>query len=361
MSRKDLAIKSAPKISQWIISMAASSAPIRRPAIPKDLNVKMFKPVEMIGQGTYGRVWLVKHVETGQILAIKVMEKAWLKKADQISYVVRERQLLFEIQNQFIVKYAGAFQDRTRLYIAMEYIIGGELLRRINVMGKLKNDDARFYATEIILALEYLHTNNVVFRDLKPENILLDAVGHVRLIDFGAARVVDETTGCCGSFCGSPYYIAPELLVSGYYDGRAVDFWCLGVVIYEMLAGGPPFRGNSANAIYASILHEQVRIPAFIEADTKDLLEGLLTKDPLLRLTDFASLKKHRFFKTIDWKRASERLLIPPYQPTFGSDDYTGNFTKFSVDPEEFYKPMGGLSETQVNDNLFLGFNSAVP
>jgi serine/threonine protein kinase len=324
-------------VADWVKHVASTS--VSRPiTIKSPMTLRDFNPLEMIGEGTYGKVWLVKHLQSKTYMAMKVQDKSCFTQVYQVNTVVREREILAGLKNSpFLVKYLGAFQDERRLYILMEYIIGGEIMTRMRQVGRFSPEDARFYIGEVLMALKALHEDDIVFRDLKPENVLLDSLGHIRLVDFGSARKVDRKTGRCGSFCGSPFYMAPELLVKGFYDGRQVDFWCFGVLLYEFLVGVPPFRGKTSNSIYARVLHEKPLYPDTLSSDAKDLLRWCLEKNPEKRPASIEAIQKHRWFRGIDWERMGDRLYIPPYQPPFASDEDTGNFFKYSLSPEEYF------------------------
>lgn len=224
----------------------------------------------------------------------------------------------------------GSFQDSQRLYLAMEFLIGGELFTRLNKLGKLSTDATRFYVCEVIVALDYLHEKEIVYRDLKPENIVLDAMGHVRLVDFGFARKLER--GRCGSFCGSPYYIAPEMLSNSQY-GKSVDIWALGVLLFELITGGPPFSGQTANEVYRRILFSTLAVPSNLDTETRDLLTLLLDPSPDTRIGSkkgISEVMKHKWFKGVDWDRVRSKQLPPPYQPNFGFEGDTSNFVKFA-------------------------------
>jgi alpha-beta hydrolase superfamily lysophospholipase len=316
-------------IAEWIEQLSSSVAATVDLQLSKPV-LDDFEPIEQVGKGTFGRVWLVRHSASNRFLALKVLEKEVVTANKQTKQVLQERRVMEECNGcPFIVSYVGSFQDRRRLYLVMEYLIGGELFTRLNILKRLPVGEARFYLSEVLIAIDYLHSCNIVYRDLKPENIVLDALGHVRLVDFGFARHLD-TRGRCSSFCGSPFYIAPEMLSNSQY-GKSVDIWAIGVLLYEMVTGGPPFSGTTANEVYRRILFSNLEVPPNIDSDTRDLLYGLLDPSPDTRLGNkngVADVMKHRWFKGVNWDRVKAKQVSPPHQPHFTFEGDTTNFIK---------------------------------
>lgn len=193
------------------------------------------------------------------------------------------------------------FQDHENLFMLQEYVIGGELFRHLRKSGRFPNDTARFYAAEIVLALEYLHSKDIIYRDLKPENILLDHRGYIKITDFGfAKKVIDRTW----TLCGTPEYLAPEIIQSKGHS-KSVDWWSLGILIFEMMAGYPPFYDDNHFGIYEHILGGKVQYPSYFENAGKDLLKKLLVIDRTKRLGNMKGgaqdVKKHKWFRNTDW------------------------------------------------------------
>ncbi len=337
-TRQSLYAQSKEMVRDWILRTAVSPRAFEYITLPAYLNIQAFEPISLIGKGTYGQVWLALHRETKRHFAIKIQDKARFIKPTMIKQAVREVKVLSMLKTPFAPRFMAAFQDEGRLYIVTEYIVGGEMLKRLQDAGRLANDEAKFYASEILLALEYLHSNGIAYRDLKPENVLLDTLGHIRLVDFGYARIVEDD-GRCASFCGSPYYLAPELLSKGFYNGKKADIWGLGVMIYEMLVGKPPFLGKSMKSVYARILTDEPRFPSCIEPDAADLIIQMLNKDPSHRIGSLDIVKKHRWFKNIDWDMVATRSVLPPFQPAYAGDNDTSNYGSFDEDPSGFYSP----------------------
>lgn len=341
-----------PLLGEWLVQLSSSVAP-RVPLLLGHPKMTDFEPIEMIGKGTFGKVFLVRHIDTSRFLALKVLEKETIVANKQASQVVREKEVLAECSEcPFIVSYVGSFQDRRRLYLVMEFVIGGELFTHLNRVKRMPVEDARFYLAEVMVALEYMHERDIVYRDLKPENIVLDALGHVRLVDFGFARHLEN--GRCNSFCGSPFYIAPEMLSSQNY-GKSVDIWAVGVLLFELLTGYPPFSGNTANEVYRKILFSNLEVPPSLDSESRDLLYCLLDPSPDTRLGSKNGLRdvmRHRWFKGIDWERARSKQLTPPLQPHFTFEGDTANFVKMSGASLDF-EDDGGADKYE---NLFLNF-----
>eukprot|EP00301_Raphidiophrys_heterophryoidea_P005725 c12370_g1_i3.p1 GENE.c12370_g1_i3~~c12370_g1_i3.p1 ORF type:complete len:749 (-),score=167.27 c12370_g1_i3:539-2785(-) len=196
-------------------------------------QLKDFDIGPVLGTGSFGRVHFIKHIETGRFYALKILNKKQIIELGQVEHVLGERDVLSSICHPHIVNFCGSFQDSRKLYIVMEFVNGGEFFTHLRRMGRFKEDMARFYAAQVLTALEYLHSNNILYRDLKPENLLLDSRGHIKVTDFGFAKQVDYRTW---TLCGTPEYLAPEIILSKGH-GKAVDYWAIGILIFEMLAG----------------------------------------------------------------------------------------------------------------------------
>jgi len=234
-----------------------------------------------------------------------------------------------------IVRLFGTCSDVTYLYLLMEYVPGGELFTYIRQYGKLNVNIAKFYASELVLIIEYMHSRNIIYRDLKPENILLDIDGHVKLTDFGFAKYVQDRTW---TICGTPDYLAPEV-IAGNGHGKAVDWWSLGILIFEMLAGHPPFTDENALdvGLFAKIREpERLVYPEMFPHEAVDLLKRLLVVDPTRRLgmmrRGILDIKLHPFFNGIDWSGITERKTPPPIKPKISGSYDISNYTQCKQD-----------------------------
>jgi len=277
-----------------------------------------FEKLVIVGTGTFGKVYLVKHRPTNNYFAMKSLPKAEVVRWKQVEHINTERQILSSIRHPFIVNLYRSFQDDKNLFLIMEYVIGGELFSHIKRAGRFSNEVARFYAAEILLALEYLHSLNITYRDLKPENLLIDSTGHIKITDFGFAKQVEDRTW---TVCGTPDYLAPEIILTKGH-GKAVDWWALGILIFEMLAGFPPFCDDNTYAIYEKILGGRVSFPAYFDADARDLIKRLLAQDRTRRLGSLkggaADIKAHKWFKGVDFDALVQRRMNGPIIPEVG-------------------------------------------
>ncbi|EER05617.1 cAMP-dependent protein kinase catalytic subunit, putative [Perkinsus marinus ATCC 50983] len=296
----------------------------------KKLTVRSFNLKDTVGTGSFGRVRVVKlkGSEDQSPMALKMLKKSEVIRLKQVEHVKAEKNILSIIDHPYIVNLLISFQDERRLYMVMEYVNGGELFSYLRKEGRLSNDHAKFYTTEIILAFQYLHDRNIAYRDLKPENLLIDPYGHVKVTDFGFAKIVDDRTW---TLCGTPEYLAPEIIQSKGHS-KGVDWWALGVLIFEMLAGYPPFYHGSAFGIYQKILAGKVDFPRYFDVNSKDLIKRLLTQDLSKRYgclkNGAEDIKKHKWFKGVDWAKVFTRELPPPYVPKVRGEDDTSMFDK---------------------------------
>lgn len=309
-----------------------------------------FELLETLGTGTFGRVKLCRHKSTGQYFAIKILHKSDIIRLKQVEHITSEKNVLAMIDCPFIVRLYKTFQDEYDLYMIQEYVVGGELFSHLRKVGKFPNDVAKFYAAEIILAIEYLHSKNIAYRDLKPENILLDSEGHVKLTDFGFAKVVMDRTW---TLCGTPEYLAPEIIQSKGH-GKAVDWWALGILIYEMLVGYPPFFDDVPYKIYEKILAGRIEFPRFIDASAKDLIRKLLTTE-MKRLGNLKNaamdVKRHKWFRGVDWDELYNRMIPSPIPVKIS---FEGDSRYYETYPEQQSQP--GMSLSSEEQRLFEGF-----
>lgn len=307
---------------------------------PSTLSLDYFMLLQTLGTGTFGQVRLCQQKATGKYFCLKILSKEKIVRLKQTEHVKSEKSVLAQISHPFIVKLYATFQDQANLYFLLEYISGGELFSCIRRNGRLSNSTARFYAAEIVLAIRYLHSLHIAHRDLKPENLLLDSDGHIKLSDFGFAKVITDKTW---TMCGTPEYIAPEVILSKGHD-KAVDWWSLGVLIYEMLSGKPPFHGEHTFEIFEKILSAKVDMPAYFHPEAKDLIEKLLVVDVAKRLGGTRGggaeeVMSHPWFAGIDWDALHKRQLRAPINPGITGEGDSHNFPRYSdqtVEHKEF-------------------------
>lgn len=309
---------------------------LRRHLALRPPDVSHFELRTTVGTGTFGRVRLVR-LKTGPpiCMALKILRKSKIIQTKQVEHVKSEKNILQAISHPFIVNLIGAFQDEKRLYMLMEFVNGGELFSYLRNERRLCNDHARFYAAEIVLAFEYLHDLRIIYRDLKPENLLLDNQGHIKMTDFGFSKVVEDRTW---TLCGTPDYLAPEIIQSKGHN-KSVDWWALGVLIYEMLVGKPPFYDDDPMKIYRNVMDGVVDYPDYLDSRAKDLIKKLLTHDRSKRYGCLKhgaeDIKRHKFFRNISWLDCYEKRLPAPYIPNVSGPDDVGMFDDYPEDDEE--------------------------
>ncbi|KAK5644979.1 hypothetical protein RI129_006279 [Pyrocoelia pectoralis] len=326
-----------------------------------------FELLKVLGKGGYGKVFQVRKVngtDAGTIFAMKVLRKASIvRNQKDTAHTKAERNILEEVKHPFIVDLKYAFQTGGKLYLILEYLSGGELFMHLEREGIFLEDTACFYLAEIILALEHLHMQGIIYRDLKPENILLDAQGHVKLTDFGLCKEHIQEGIVTHTFCGTIEYMAPEILTrSGH--GKEVDWWSLGALMYDMLTGAPPFTAENRKKTIEKILKGKLNLPPYLTADARDLIRKLLKRQVSVRLgappLDALAVKQHHFFKHISWDDVLYRKLDPPFKPCLTSEDDVSQFdTKFTEQTPVDSPVEWNLSESA--NMIFQGFTYIAP
>lgn len=337
----------------------------------RKMSAEDFEPLMCLGKGSYGTVLLVKQRGTGRLYAQKQFKKASLTVHKKLIEQTKTERAILESVNRhpFVVKLYYAFQDHEKLYLILEYAQGGELFHHLEKERMFTEDVAAFYMAEMVLALTHLHRNvGVVYRDLKPENCLLDSEGHLLLTDFGLSKVAVDEDDTCRSILGTVEYMAPEVIQGAEY-GMAVDWWSLGALGYDLLTGSPPFTGNNNAKIQEKILKQKLSLPYYLSPDAKDLLTRLLRKDPKKRLganmpKDLQTIKSHRFFRKIDWKKLEARELEPPIVPLITDPESAENFcSDFTALPLSPIATRGKSFDEYMADetNPFGGFSFVAP
>jgi len=305
------------------------------------LTLKDLDFIQMIGTGMYSKVYLVQSkLSSKDYFALKVIPKYKLKTKSVSGK--SEADIMLSLDHPLIVKTWNTFEDEKNMYMLMDFATGGELFYHLRAQGRFNEDTVRFYAAEVVLALEHLHNKNIVFRDLKLENLVLSDQGHIQLTDFGFAKELEDSRTF--TLCGTPEYLAPEIIRGTGY-GMGVDWWALGVLIFEMLAGYSPFYSHLPLEIYKNILRGSIRFSSCMSENAKDLLKGLLTRDMTSRLGRMqggvSELRSHPFFANIDWENIS--TMTPPIVPSITG---RGDTKYFKLDGEE---GQGGADDSEAS------------
>lgn len=296
----------------------------------RKVGAEDFEVLCVVGQGAFGRVFQVYRAMTEEILAMKVMRKDRILGKNHSEYVRTEKNILTRVKHPYVVELRYSFQTPQKLYLLLEFVNGGHLYYQLVRQGIFREEVARLYAAELLLALEHLHSLGIAHRDLKPENILLDVDGHIKLTDFGLARPgLGDSTRETNSMVGTVEYMAPEVL-TGKGHGKPADWWSLGIIITEMLTGEVPFKARSKAHLQKTILSQKLRLPGFLSQHAHSLLKALLNKDAAKRLGSAegaAELRRHPFFKPINWKALEERRVPSPFRPAIQNGQRcTSNF-----------------------------------
>lgn len=331
-----------------------------------------FTFLKVLGKGNYGKVMMATvNGGDGRLLAVKIIKKTSLVDEESLEHVLSENRVLQSLDHPFLVKLYCSFQTTDRLYFIMEYINGGELFFHIGREKRFSEDRVRFYASQILLAIQYLHSKGIVYRDLKLENLLIDQDGFCKITDFGLVKEGIGQNDTTSTFCGTPEYLAPEILEDESY-GKSVDWWALGIVMYELMVGRPPFgpAGNMEKLFY-NILNQPIPIPSSLSIAGRSILTDLLERDCTKRLgcgeSDGEQVKAHAFFFGVDWAKMQKRQVIPPFKPTINDASDTDNFDKeftqmpavltpmTSNDPTTHLATMNGMTSSQhLNDFSFV-------
>ncbi|XP_056288133.1 serine/threonine-protein kinase N2-like, partial [Pseudoliparis swirei] len=332
---------------------------------PQDGGLQMedFTCISVLGRGHFGKVLLAENKKSGKLFALKALKKGDIVTRDEVDSLMCEKRILQVISSShhpFLVNLSGCFQTEDHVVFVMTYSPGGDLMTHIH-SSIFSEDQARFYSSCVLLGLEFLHQQHIVYRDLKLDNLLMDADGFVRIADFGLCkegmRHGDRTT----TFCGTPEFLAPEVLTENTYT-RSVDWWGLGVLVYEMLVGESPFPGDDEEEVFDSIVNDDVRFPRFLSPEAVSLIQKLLQKNPEKRLgggeEDAQEIKRHKFFKRVDWAALLAKELQPPFLPVIRAQKDVSNFDEeFTRLQPVLTPPRTPCSLTEEQQEIFAHFD----
>uniref|UniRef100_A0A8B9QTZ4 Ribosomal protein S6 kinase beta-2 n=1 Tax=Anas platyrhynchos TaxID=8839 RepID=A0A8B9QTZ4_ANAPL len=346
---------------------------------PEHIGPHCFELLRVLGKGGYGKVFQVRKVQgtnTGKIFAMKVLKKAKIAcNAKDTAHTRAERNILEAVKHPFIVDLIYAFQTGGKLYLILECLSGGELFMQLEREGIFLEDTACFYLSEITLALGHLHSNGIIYRDLKPENIMLNSQGHIKLTDFGLCKESIHDGAVTHTFCGTIEYMAPEILVRSGHN-RAVDWWSLGALMYDMLTGSPPFTAENRKKTIDKILKGKLVLPPYLTPDARDLLKKFLKRNPSQRVgggpgdavspvmppppvtppISHSSCRSSPFFRHINWDDLLARRLDPPFKPCLTS----ASSTPASPARRPWTAPTDAAISESANQ-AFLGFTYVAP
>uniref|UniRef100_A0A8C1T642 protein kinase C n=1 Tax=Cyprinus carpio TaxID=7962 RepID=A0A8C1T642_CYPCA len=295
------------------------------------LSLQDFRLIAVLGRGHFGKVLLAEYKKSGNMYAIKALKKGDIVARDEVESLMCEKRIFETVnsaQHPFLVNLFACFQTPEHVCFVMEYTAGGDLMMHIHA-DVFTEPRAVFYAACVVLGLQFLHDNKIVYRDLKLDNLLLDTEGYVKIADFGLCKEGMGFGDRTSTFCGTPEFLAPEVLTDTSYT-RAVDWWGLGVLIYEMLVGESPFPGDDEEEVFDSIVNDEVRYPRFLSSEAIGIMRRLLRRNPERRLgsseKDAEDVKKQPFFRNMDWEALLLRKLPPPFLPTIGGKEDISNF-----------------------------------
>lgn len=321
------------KSEQWFFERVKNAIP--------NYSKDDFTILKSIGTGSYGLVVLVKH-KSGVYHAMKSIQKHKVVTNNKIEYIKTERTVLHGVRFPFSVHLNYSSHDNSYIYFIMPFVAGGEMFTHIGKLGKFTELQSKFYAAQVVLVLEYLHCIGLVYRDLKPENILIDHEGYLKITDYGSSKFVKTRTW---SLVGTPEYLAPEIYYRKGY-GNAIDWWALGVLIYEMSFGSSPFHSKDDTKIVQNILKNNYRFPEYFSVDQRDIIHNLLQNDLSKRFGNLKNgandIKNHKWFRQIDWFSLLKKQLQAPFLPEIIDPADTSNFVtetipNFVIDPEDTY------------------------
>ncbi|KAL4453022.1 hypothetical protein ABPG73_002307 [Tetrahymena malaccensis] len=318
----------------------------------KKMVIEDFCMKNVLGKGSFAKVILVKKIDNGKFYAMKVLKKSKLEKQRHVDNVIAERNILVGVNHPFVIKLHYSFQNSDKLYFILEFCAGGELFNLLHKVQRFTEDQTRFYIAQIVLAIEHLHSLNIIYRDLKPENVMIDFEGYIRITDFGLSKNNINDHEKTYSVCGTPEYLAPEILTMQGHE-KTADWWSLGALIYELLTGLPPFYNQNREVMYELIKNYNVNIPDYVSPVCKDLIYRLLQKNPENRLGKNGAyeIKSHPWFQNVDWEILFRKEYRPPFIPIL--DNIVTYFPiDFTQQPIDSVDPLQSVKQVNQNNNI---------
>uniref|UniRef100_A0A8B9J8X6 Protein kinase C n=1 Tax=Astyanax mexicanus TaxID=7994 RepID=A0A8B9J8X6_ASTMX len=316
---------------------------------------------KMLGKGSFGKVFLGELKATGQFYAVKALKKDVVLMDDDVECTMVERRVLsLAWEHPFLTHLYCTFQTKENLFFVMEYLNGGDLMFHIQSCHRFDLVRSTFYAAEIICGLQFLHSKGIVYRDLKLDNILLDFDGHIKIADFGMCKENMLGDVRTSTFCGTPDYIAPEILLGQKY-GTSVDWWSFGVLLYEMLIGQSPFHGHDEEELFQSIRTDDPCYPRWLTRDARDILIKLFVREPERRLGIKGNIRQHSFFRDTDWNALEKRQVEPPFRPTVKSASDCSNFDKEFINEKPRLSSADRTLINSMDQTMFKNFSFINP
>ncbi|KAJ7644267.1 protein kinase C1 [Roridomyces roridus] len=350
-----------PPPQQMQVARPPPQQPQRQQTRKRKVGLDDFNFLAVLGKGNFGKVMLAEEKKTNGLYAIKVLKKEFIIDNDEVESTRSEKRVFLAAARErhpFLLGLHSCFQTETRVYFVMEYVSGGDLMLHIQ-RKQFSLRQAKFYASEVLLALEYFHKNGIIYRDLKLDNILLTVEGHVKVADYGLCKEEMWYGKTTSTFCGTPEFMAPEILLEQRY-GRAVDWWAFGVLTYEMLLGQSPFRGDDEDEIFDAILEDEPLYPITMPRDAVSILQKLLNRDPQRRLgageEDAEEIKRQPFFKDVNFDDVLNKRIPPPYFPTINGSADTSNFDEEFTKEQPTLTPVHGQLSSR-DQQEFSGFS----
>lgn len=316
-----------------------------------------FEMLKVIGRGSFGKVMQVKKRGDDAVYAMKILKKKAIVQRNQVEHTLAERKILEALKHPFLMTLRYAFQTETKLYFVLDYYVGGELFFHLKKKRRFTEQEARIIVAETALALGHLHSLDVIYRDLKPENVLLDDRGHACLTDFGLSKDLGPDNQEAKTFCGTPEYLAPEI-VRNKGHSKPVDWWALGILLYELTVGIPPFYSQNVNEMYKMICESPLRFPPSLSQPIRQVITGLLKREPQRRLgsaRDVEDIKECAFFNVLDFDLLYRKEIDPPYCPKVKGKSDTNNFdTEFTNEAvQDSYCPVSNLGNVSFDAFTF--------